>query len=103
MLTIKALVLTDFAKMTLFSEKLLRQGAAMTHDMGVTSEVVMSSTVGSQALPSSCAYAVDKFHVAALQQGAVGGSVVCVPGFLPTMKPQLSQLPLIVGYGRVSS
>ncbi|MBW0172255.1 MAG: hypothetical protein ACT6SF_09225 [Hydrogenophaga sp.] len=42
-------------------------------------------------------------NVAALQQGNPGGFGVCIPGFLPTMKPQLSQLPLIVGYGRVSS
>jgi hypothetical protein len=28
---------------------------------------------------------------------------VCVSGFLPKMKPQLSQLPLIVGSGRVNS
>jgi hypothetical protein len=46
---------------------------------------------------------VNNLAVAALQQGDGGGSVVCIPGFLPTMKPQLSQLPLIVGYGRVSS
>jgi len=46
---------------------------------------------------------VDKNPVAALQQAVAGVSVVWIPGFLPTMKPQLSQLPLIVGYGRVSS
>jgi hypothetical protein len=46
---------------------------------------------------------VYNFAVAALQQGFAAGWVVCFSGFLPTMKPQLSQLPLIVGYGRVSS
>ncbi|WP_235501279.1 hypothetical protein, partial [Hydrogenophaga sp. Root209] len=99
MLTIDDLVLTDFAKMGLFLEKFLRRGAALTHDVGVASEVPRSSTVGPQVFPLSCGYAVHKVHVAASQQGAVGGSVVCIPGFLPTMKPQLSQLPLIVGYG----
>jgi hypothetical protein len=46
---------------------------------------------------------VHNLVVAALQQGFRAGLVVCFPGFLPTMKPQLSQLPLIVGYGRVNS
>jgi hypothetical protein len=46
---------------------------------------------------------VNNLDVAALQQGDDSVSVVCILGFLPTMKPQLSQLPLIVGYGRVSS
>jgi hypothetical protein len=103
MLTISGLVLTDFAKMDLFLKKFLRRELALTHDVGAAPEVPRSSTVGSQVFPSSCGYPVYKVHVAALQQGAVGGSVVCIPGFLPTMKPQLSQLPLIVGYGRVSS
>ncbi|MDO9437400.1 hypothetical protein [Hydrogenophaga sp.] len=52
---------------------------------------------------AGCGFSVYNFAVAALQQGKRGGSVVCIPGFLPTMKPQLSQLPLIVGSGRVSS
>lgn len=103
MLTIVGLVLTDFAKMMTFLEKFLRPGAALTHDVGASSDVLRSSTVGPQVFPSSCEYAVHKSCVAALQHGSVGGSVVCIPGFLPTMKPQLSQLPLIVGYGRVSS
>jgi hypothetical protein len=46
---------------------------------------------------------VDKNHVVALQQAFAGDLLVCIPGFLPTMKPQLSQLPLIVGSGRVNS
>ncbi|MDP3166379.1 MAG: hypothetical protein Q8N06_13135 [Hydrogenophaga sp.] len=96
-------MLTDFAKMGVFLEKFLRRDAALTHDVGAALEVPRSSTVGPQVSPSSCGYLVYKVHVAASQQGAVGGSVVCIPGFLPTMKPQLSQLPLIVGYGRVSS
>ena len=103
MLTIAAFVLTDFAKMDMFLKKFLRSRAALAHDVGAITEVPRSSTVGTQVLPFTCGYAVHKIHVAALQQGAVGGSVVCIPGFLPTMKPQLSQLPLIVGYGRVSS
>lgn len=103
MLTIDDLVLTDFAKMGSFLEKFLRRDATLTHDVGVLSEVPRSSTVRPQVFPSSCGYAVYKVHVAASQQEAAGGSVVCIPGFLPTMKPQLSQLPLIVGYGRVSS
>ena len=103
MLTPDALVLTDFAKMSVFLEKFLCSDAADPHDVGAASEVPRSSTVRPQVLPLFCGYSVHKFHVAALQQGAVGGSVVCIPGFLPTMKPQLSQLPLIVGYGRVSS
>jgi hypothetical protein len=44
---------------------------------------------------------VNKFAVAALQQAPASVCRVCIPGFLPTMKPQLSQLPLIVGSGRV--
>ena len=103
MLTINSGVSTDFAKIGLFPEKFLCLVAGLTHDVGVAPEAPQSSTVAAQVSPSSCGYAVDKVHVAASQQGAVGGSVVCIPGFLPTMKPQLSQLPLIVGYGRVSS
>ncbi|QHE75731.1 hypothetical protein [Hydrogenophaga sp. PBL-H3] len=96
-------MLTDFAKIGLFLEKFLRSDAALIHDVGVAAEVFKPSTVRPQVSPLSCGYAVYKVHVAASQQGTVGGSVVCIPGFLPTMKPQLSQLPLIVGYGRVSS
>ncbi|WP_300648712.1 hypothetical protein [Hydrogenophaga sp.] len=103
MLTIGKGMLTDFAKMSTFLDQFLRQGAASNHDVGADAVVPKSSTVGPQVFPLSCGYAVHKVHVAASQQGAEGRSVVCVPGFLPTMKPQLSQLPLIVGYGRVSS
>ncbi|MDO9148844.1 MAG: hypothetical protein Q7U52_14500 [Hydrogenophaga sp.] len=46
---------------------------------------------------------MNKFPVAALQQLGSQVLVVCIPGFLPTMKLQLSQLPLIVGYGRVNN
>jgi hypothetical protein len=38
-----------------------------------------------------------------LQRGRAGVVWVCISGFLPTMKPQPSQLPKIVGYGRVIS
>ena len=96
-------MLTEFAKMKQFIEKFLCFKAACLHDVGAILEVPRSSTARPQVLPSSCEYSVDKFHVAALQQASVAGAVVCIPGFLPTMKPQLSQLPLIVGYGRVSS
>jgi hypothetical protein len=44
-----------------------------------------------------------KWLVVALQRALADDGMVCIPGFLPTMKPQLSQLPLIVGYGRVKS
>lgn len=103
MLTINPLVLTDLAKMGRFLMTFRRSRVFLTHDVGAAPEVPKSSTAGSQVSPSSCGYAVYKVHVAASQQGADSGSVVCIPGFLPTMKPQLSQLPLIVGYGRVSS
>jgi hypothetical protein len=46
---------------------------------------------------------VINFPVAALQQAVEGGFWLCRRGFLPTMKSQLSQLPLIVGYGRVTT
>jgi hypothetical protein len=62
-----------------------------------------SSTVDPHLAHFSWGQSVDNFDVAALQQGFCAVWVVCFPGFLPTMKPQLSQLPLIVGYGRVSS
>ena len=42
-------------------------------------------------------------YVAALQQALISRCRVCVAGFLPTMKSQLSQLPLIVGSGRVNT
>lgn len=51
----------------------------------------------------SCERLMNKFPVAALQQLGSQVLVVCIPGFLPTMKLQLSQLPLIVGYGRVNN
>jgi hypothetical protein len=103
MLTINLIVSTDFVKIGLFLEKFLCLIAGFTHDVGTAPEVPRSSTAAAQVPPVTCGYAVYKVHVAASQQGAVVGSVVCIPGFLPTMKPQLSQLPLIVGYGRVSS
>jgi hypothetical protein len=96
-------VLTDFDKMGSFLMTFKPSHAVLPHDVGDASKVFKSSTAVPQVPPSSCGYAVHKVHVAALQQGTDGGSVVCIPGFLPTMKPQLSQLPLIVGYGRVSS
>ena len=43
-----------------------------------------------------------KAQTAALQQTEMAVARVCQRGFLPTMKPQLSQLPLIVGSGRVT-
>jgi hypothetical protein len=51
----------------------------------------------------ACGFAVHKLNVALRQQAGLPVSVVGVPGFLPKMKPQLSQLPLIVGYGRVKT
>ena len=103
MLTILGLALTDFAKMDRIPVEFRHFDAESAHDVGAVPEVPRSSTAGPQVFPSPCGYAVHKVHVVASQQGADGGSVVCIPGFLPTMKPQLSQLPLIVGYGRVSS
>jgi hypothetical protein len=61
------------------------------------------STVDSQSLWIFCGFPVNILPVAALRQGDAASLAVCIPGFLPTMKPQLSQLPLIVGSGRVSS
>jgi hypothetical protein len=46
---------------------------------------------------------VHKLIVVLWQQGVLPGWVVGFSGFLPKMKPQLSQLPLIVGYGRVKT
>jgi len=46
---------------------------------------------------------VDKNIVAALQRRKMGVCGLYEPGFLPTMKFQLSQLPMIVGSGRVTS
>jgi len=73
------------------------------HHVGAVPTARYPSTAASQVALFSCGLIVDKLCVVALQQAAVSGSWVCVPGFLPTMKPQLSQLPLIVGYGRVNT
>jgi hypothetical protein len=95
--------LTDFDKMAPVLNRFLCPCALLIHDVEVSQEAPRSSTAVAQEASLSCGLAVYKFAVAALQQGFRAGSVVCFPGFLPTMKPQLSQLPLIVGYGRVSS
>jgi hypothetical protein len=55
----------------------------------------------STSLSFFCGFSVYKLIVAPRQQAVLPVAVVGFPGFLPTMKPQLSQLPLIVGYGRV--
>jgi hypothetical protein len=36
-------------------------------------------------------------------EAQVVDTLLCASGFLPTMKPQLMQLPLLVGSGRVST
>jgi hypothetical protein len=43
------------------------------------------------------------YPVAALQRLVVTAPQLCFFGFLPTMKVQLSQLPMIVGSGRVNT
>jgi hypothetical protein len=44
---------------------------------------------------------VNRFPVAALQRLVFPARGLGFPAFLPTMKSQLSQLPMIVGSGRV--
>ncbi|MGE0100067.1 MAG: hypothetical protein AB7S86_17140 [Hydrogenophaga sp.] len=95
--------MTDFAKMASVLKKFLCPCALSIHDVGVPQEAPRSSTAASQGVHFSCGFSVNNFDVAALQQGFCAGLMVCFLGFLPTMKPQLSQLPWIVGYGRVSS
>jgi hypothetical protein len=73
------------------------------HHVEAHAVVLRSSTRAPQLAHTICGYPVDEKAVVAGRQGVAGGFGVCVPGFLPTMKPQLSQLPLIVGSGRVSS
>jgi hypothetical protein len=95
--------LTELDKISWFWMLLRWQKPFTVHHVGAASAAGYPSTAGSHVAPFSCEFAVDKLHVAALQQVTASGSRVCIPGFLPTMKPQLSQLPLIVGYGRVNT
>ncbi|MCU0926815.1 MAG: hypothetical protein MUF44_12550 [Hydrogenophaga sp.] len=87
----------QFDKIQRFGARLVRSSDVSVHDAGSAQLVHMPSTDGPQEALFGCGQIVDMFHVAALQQTTAGDPRVCIPGFLPTMKPQLSQLPLIVG------
>jgi hypothetical protein len=74
----------------------------VVHHAGCAQLVPNPFTSPAQFLVKICVQAVDIYRVAASQQTGEREAGVCRMGFLPTMKPQLSQLPLIVGYGRVN-
>jgi hypothetical protein len=93
----------EFDKIRASVSGFVHRTSLSTHHVKPSGAARRSSTGLPRRLWKACDRVVDKFFVAALRQSVQRHSRVWVSGFLPTMKPQRMQLPLLVGSGRVTT